>query len=106
MGVGRLYLYFDYFIKIDPTYRASRLFQAIPSELNKNASRYQVGSVLSDSEHKNLRLLSGKLSANLGYVYEKIVAQVITAGGNKLFYHIWSLASSNHNYEKHRQEGL
>ena len=27
------------------------------------------------------------LSANLGYVYENMVAQMLTAGGNKLFYH-------------------
>lgn len=26
-------------------------------------------------------------SANLGYVYENMVAQMLTAGGNKLFYH-------------------
>jgi predicted AAA+ superfamily ATPase len=156
-----LELYLDDFVKIDTSYRASRLFQAIPSELNKNASRYQVGSVLSDSERKNLdeileamrdsmvvnfayhandpsvglplhsnteqykmyvgdtglfvtiafwdksiteniiyqRLLSDKLSANLGYVYENIVAQVLTAGGNKLFYHTWPSTTSNHNYE-------
>jgi len=47
-------LYNDDFLKIDPSGRASHLFQAIPSELSKNASRYQVGSVLSDSERKNL----------------------------------------------------
>ena len=39
-------LYFDDFLKIDPSGRASQLFRAIPSELSKNASRYQVGSVL------------------------------------------------------------
>ena len=27
------------------------------------------------------------LAANLGYVYENMVAQMLTAGGNKLFYH-------------------
>lgn len=154
-------LYFDDFLKIDPTGRASQLFRAIPSELSKNASRYQVGSVLSDSERKNLsevlramkdsmvvnfsyhandpnvglplnsdkdqykmfvgdtglfvtlafwdkditeniiydKLLSDKLSANLGYVYENIVAQMLTATGNKLFYHTWPAENSNHNYE-------
>lgn len=154
-------LYFDDFLKIDPSGRASQLFQAIPSELSKNASRYQVGSVLSDSERKNLsevlramkdsmvvnfsyrsndpnvgfslnsdqdqykmfvgdtglfitlafwdkdvteniiyqKLLSDKLSANLGYVYENIVAQMLTATGNKLFYHTWPMENSNHNYE-------
>lgn len=154
-------LYFDDFLKIDPSGRASQLFQAIPSELSKNASRYQVGSVLSDSERKNLsevlkamkdsmvvnfsyhandpnggfslnsdrdlykmfvgdtglfvtlafwdkdvtenviyeKLLSDKLSANLGYVYENMVAQMLTATGNKLFYHTWPTENSNHNYE-------
>jgi len=154
-------LYFDDFLKIDTSGRASQLFLAIPSELSKNASRYQVGSVLSDSERKNLsevlkamkdsmvvnfsyhandphvgfslnsdkdlykmfvgdtglfitlafwdknyteniiyeKLLSDKLSANLGYVYENVVAQMLTATGNKLFYHTWPKESSNHNYE-------
>jgi len=154
-------LYNDDFLKIDPSGRASHLFQAIPSELSKNASRYQVGSVLSDSERKNLsevlnalkdsmvvnfsyhsndpnvgfplnsntdqykmfvgdtglfitlafwdkdvtenliyqKLLSDKLAANLGYVYENVVAQMLTATGNKLFYHTWSKESSNHSYE-------
>ena len=154
-------LYFDDFLKIDPSGRASQLFQAIPSELSKNASRYQVSSVLSDSERKNLsevlkamkdsmvvnfsyhsydpnvgfslnsdkdqykmfvgdtglfitlafwdkdcteniiyqKLLSDKLSANLGYVYENIVAQMLTATGNNLFYHTWPMQNSNHNYE-------
>ena len=154
-------LYIDDFLKIDPSGRASLLFQAIPSELSKNASRYQVSSVLSDSDRKNLsevlmamkdsmvvniayhandpsvgfplnsdidqfkmfvgdtglfvtlafwdkditenviyqKLLSDKLSANLGYVYENIVAQMLIASGNKLFYHTWPVDNSNHNYE-------
>ena len=45
------------------------------------------------------KLLSDKFSANLGYVYENIVAQVLTATGNKLFYHTWPSETSNHNYE-------
>lgn len=45
------------------------------------------------------RLLSDKLSANLGYVYENIVAQMLTATGNRLFYHTWPSETSNHNYE-------
>ncbi len=85
---GIIDLYIEDFGKIDPSGRAARLFSAIPSELSKNASRYQVSSVLSD-----------KLSANLGYVYENIVAQVLTATGNKLFYHTWPTESGKHNYE-------
>ena len=45
------------------------------------------------------KLLSDKLSANLGYVYENIVTQMLTATGNKLFYHTWPSETSNHNYE-------
>ena len=154
-------LYFDDFLKIDPSGRASQLFRAIPSELSKNASRYQVGSVLSDSERKNIleilramkdsmvvnfsyhandpnvglslnsdedrykmfvgdtglfitlafwdkditeniiyqKLLSDKLSANLGYVYENVVAQVLVSTGNRLFYHVWPTENGKHNYE-------
>ena len=154
-------LYLDDFLKIDPSGRASRLFKAIPSELNKNSSRYQVGSVLNDSERKNLdeilesmresmvvnvayhandpnvglaqnssinqykmfvgdtglfvtlafwdknvtenliyeKLLSDKLSANLGYVFENVVAQMLTATGNKLYYHTWPTEDGKHNYE-------
>lgn len=154
-------LYFDDFLKIDPSGRASQLFRAIPSELSKNASRYQVGSVLSDSERKNIlevlramkdsmvvnfsyhandpnvglslnsdedrykmfvgdtglfvtlafwdkditeniiyqKLLSDKLSANLGYVYENVVAQILVSNGNRLFYHVWPTDNGNHNYE-------
>ena len=158
---GIIDLYIEDFGKIDSSGRAARLFQAIPSELSKNASRYQVASVLSDSERKNLdevlekmresmtvnfayhsddpnvglalncdvnqykmfvgdtglfvtlafwdkdvtenliyeKLLSDKLSANLGYVYENIVAQMLTAAGNKLFYYTWPTESGKHNYE-------
>lgn len=45
------------------------------------------------------KLLSDKLSADLGYVYENIVAQMLTASGNKLFYHSWPCETSNHNYQ-------
>lgn len=45
------------------------------------------------------RLLSDKLSADLGYVYENIVAQMLTASGNRLFYHTWPTDSGKHNYE-------
>jgi hypothetical protein len=155
-------LYLDDFIKIDPSGKASRLFSAIPAELTKSASRYQVTSVLGRSEDRETldellrsledsltvnfahhvddpnvglplntdykqykmfvadtglfvtlafwdksiteniiyqKLLSDKLSANLGYVYENIVAQMLTATGNKLFYHTWPSETSNHNYE-------
>lgn len=44
------------------------------------------------------KLLGDKLSANLGYVYENLVAQMLTATGNKLFYYTWP-KDNTHNYE-------
>ncbi len=44
------------------------------------------------------RLLSDKLATNLGYLYENIVAQMLTASGNKLYYHSWPTESGKHNY--------
>ena len=155
-------LYTDDFRKIDSSGKASRLFRAIPAELAKNASRYQVMSVLGRSAentdmdelledmedslcvnfayhannpsvglalHKDKeqykmfvsdtglfitlafldkdvtenviyqKLLSDKLSADLGYVYENVVAQMLKAGGNELYYHTWPTPSGKHNYE-------
>lgn len=154
-------LYADDFRKIDPTGKATRMFYAVPGQLNKNASRYQISSVieqgkqdrveelLQDMEDSKVvvfshhvddpnvglslhedtgkykmflndtglfitlafwdkdvteniiyqKLLSDKLSADLGYVYENVVAQVLTANGNKLFYHTWPTESGKHNYE-------
>ena len=154
-------LYADDFRKIDPTGKATRMFYAVPGQLNKNASRYQISSVieqgkqdrveelLQDMEdshvvifshhaddpnvglslHKDRgrykmflndtglfitlafwdkevtdnviyqKLMSGKLPADLGYVFENVVAQMLTASGNKLFYHTWPTESGKHNYE-------
>lgn len=154
-------LYDEDFRKIDPSGKAARIFAAIPAQLNSNASRYQLSSVihrarngdyielisemeksktLNISHHcddpnvglgstENLeqfkmfvgdtglfvtlafrdkafteniiyeRLLSDKLATNLGYLYENIVAQMLTASGNKLFYHSWPTESRKHNYE-------
>ena len=156
-----LSLYEDDFKKIDPTGRATLLFDAIPAQLNKNASRYQVSSVLENaragdlleliaeladsrtvltayhandpnaglSANKDLtkfklyvcdtglfttlmfkdrdftvnelyeKLLNDKLSANLGYLYENIVAQQLAACGNELFYYTFPTETSKHNYE-------
>lgn len=44
------------------------------------------------------KLLADKLSANLGYVYENLVAQMLAAAGNKLFYYTWA-KDDTHNYE-------
>ena len=45
------------------------------------------------------KLLSDKLEANLGYVYENAVAQMLVAKGNNLFYYTMGNDSSNHLYE-------
>lgn len=156
-----LELYADDFRKIDPSGKATRLFYAIPGQLNNNASRYQLSSVIEsgkmskveeiiqdmeDSQvvmvahHSNdpnvgmplhedsdrykmylndtglfitlafrdkditenviyQKLLSDKLSADLGYVYENIVAQMLKSSGDELFYHTWPTESGKHNYE-------
>jgi predicted AAA+ superfamily ATPase len=44
------------------------------------------------------KLLSDKLSANLGYVYENLVAQLLASSGNQLFFYTWP-RDSKHNYE-------
>ena len=156
-----LNLYEDDFKKIDPTGKLSSLFDAIPAQLNKNASRYQVSSVLNGERAENIlesiaelkdsktvlvsyhandpnagmsnnkdlgkfklflsdtglfttlmfkdrdfteniiyeELLNDKLSANLGYLYENAVAQILTANGNALFYHTFMNESTRRNYE-------
>lgn len=45
------------------------------------------------------RLLSGHLSANLGFLYENMAAQVIASSGRKLYYHVWRKDNSTHSYE-------
>lgn len=45
------------------------------------------------------KLLSDKLSADLGYVFENVVAQMLKSAGNELFYHVWPTESGKHNYE-------
>ena len=45
------------------------------------------------------KLLSDKLDANLGYVYENVVAQMLTVRGNHLFYYTMESDTSNHLYE-------
>ena len=156
-----LNLYEDDFKKIDPTGKLSSMFDAIPAQLNKNASRYQVSSVLNGERAENIlesiaelkdsktvlvsyhandpnagmsnnkdlgkfklflsdtglfttlmfkdrdfteniiyeKLLNDKLSANLGYLYENAVAQILTANGNALFYHAFMNESTRRNYE-------
>lgn len=44
------------------------------------------------------KLLSDKLEANLGYVYENVVAQMLRAAGNELYYYTFA-DGNGHNYE-------
>lgn len=44
------------------------------------------------------KLLSDKLSANMGYVYENLVAQMLRASGDKLFYYTFP-KDETHSYE-------
>lgn len=156
-----LELYEDDFRKIDPSGRAGMLFDAIPAELKKNASRYQVSSVIAGEKEERVReiladmqdsmtvyisyhaddpnagmslhkdprryklflcdtglfvtlafkdrdftenelyekLLNDKLSADLGYLYENMTAQMLKTAGNELFYYTFPKETSNHNYE-------
>ena len=44
------------------------------------------------------KLLADKLPTNMGYVYENLVAQMLAAGGNELYYHTWP-RDEKHYYE-------
>lgn len=154
-------LYEEDFIKLDSSGRAKALYEAIPAQLSRNASRYQVGSAIPDekvdrvlgiindmAESKTInvayhsndpnvglaltkdpecfkmyasdtglfvtlafkdndvtenviyeKLLNDKLSTNLGYVYENMVAQMLTANGKNLFYNTIPYAEGKKYYE-------
>lgn len=156
-----LRLYESDFMKIDSTGKAAMLFKSIPSQLEKNASRYQVSSVLENQRNSTVlelisemessktvlvsyksddpnagltrtkdlenfklfvcdtglfttmlfmdkdftdniiyeKLLSDKLSVNLGYLYENVVAQILKANRNSLFYYTFLDEKSRHNFE-------
>ena len=104
------------------TGKATRIFYSIPGQLYKNASRYQVSGVLENGKIDRIesilqdiitlafwdkdvtenviyqKLLSDKLSAYLGYVYENMVGQMLKSQGYEL-YHTWPTESGKHNYE-------
>src|SRR5699024_12656517 len=44
------------------------------------------------------KLRSDKLPANLGYLYENLIAQMTAASGRELYYHTWEKAGSTHYY--------
>ena len=45
------------------------------------------------------KLLSDKLSADLGYVYENVIAQMLKTAGHELYYYTFPTESGKHNYE-------
>ena len=45
------------------------------------------------------KLLSDKLSTDLGYVYENVVAKMLKAAGHELYYYTFPTESGKHNYE-------
>ena len=154
-------LYEEDLIKVDPSGLASDIFDAIPANLSKNATRYVLASARSGARTKQVielipeissscvvnvayhsndpnvgmalekdtgryklfasdtglfitlafkdknftenviydKLLNDSLSANLGYVYENAVAQILVAKGNNLFYYTMTSETSNHIYE-------
>lgn len=154
-------LYEEDFGKIDDTGRAKAMYDAIPAQLSRNTSRYQVGNAIpnekinrviniikdmEDSMTTNIafhsydpnaglaltknheyfkmytsdtglfvtlafmdnditeniiyeKLLNDKLSTNLGYVYENMIAQMLRAIGKDLFYHTIPYAEGKKYYE-------
>lgn len=45
------------------------------------------------------KLLSDKLPANLGYLYENLIAQILISQDRELYYHTWEKEGSTHYYE-------
>ena len=45
------------------------------------------------------KLLGDKLKANLGYLYENLVAQMLKSSGNELYYYTFPTENGKHNYE-------
>ena len=108
-------LYEKDFNRIDPMGNASKLFHQIPAELNRNASRYLTWSATDGARANSLaetiwdkkftenviyeKMLGDKLSADLGYVYENMVAQMLKVTGHELYYYTFPTESGKHNYE-------
>ena len=51
------------------------------------------------NENIYMKLLSDSLPADLGYLYENAVAQIIAASDIDLYYHTWEKKDSSHYYE-------
>lgn len=72
--------------------------------LQRNLQKEFKSYILIDFAHTSKaiiynKLLSDKLDVNLGYVYENVVAQMLIAKGNNLFYYTMKSETSNHLYE-------
>lgn len=46
-----------------------------------------------------IKMLSDKLDANFGYLYENAIAQIIVSQGKNLYYHTWQKDKSTHYFE-------
>lgn len=154
-------LYEEDFWKLDSTGRATAIYDAIPAQLSKNVSRFQVSSAIEgekidrvtnvvkmlndcmaanvayNSNNPNIglaltadyerfkiytsdtglfvtlafknkdfvdnviyeKLLNDKLSTNLGYVYENVIAQMLRATGIQLYYHTMPTDNGKKYYE-------
>lgn len=51
------------------------------------------------SENIYNKLLSDKLEANLGYLYENAIAQIIKSNNRELYFHHWKEKDKTHQYE-------
>ena len=51
------------------------------------------------NENIYMKLLSDSLPADLGYLYENAVAQIIATSNIDLYYHTWEKENSSHYYE-------
>ena len=45
------------------------------------------------------KLLANRLNADMGYLYENVIAQMLVASGKELYYYTFSTESKKHNYE-------
>jgi len=79
-----LNLYDDDFKKIDPTGKMTLLFNSIPAQLSKNASRYQVSSVLKNNRIDNiLELISQMIDSKTVLVSYQVNDPNVGLSSNK-----------------------
>lgn len=150
-------LYINDFKRIDPSGKASEIFNSVPGQLSRDLSRFRLGEVIPNSRLSRLteifseldesftinfcylsqdpniglslsaardifkmyicdtglfitlcfmdkdftdnnlyeKLLTNKLQANLGYIYENVAAQMLRAAGHSLYYYIFNEKNRN-----------